>query len=101
MEGTIFYFTLHFYPLTNIQIFISSVIKQKGESQNGCFKKTKHVKLSEKTNISNPLNKSDIPNDSFLCMEFKKAIASEKFSNLTIISFLPVLQLQTNWMTVY
>ena len=25
------------------------------ESQNGYFKKTKHVKFSEKTNISNPL----------------------------------------------
>ena len=33
----------------------SSVIRQKGESQNGCFKKTKHVEFSEKTNISNPL----------------------------------------------
>ena len=27
---------------------ISSVIRQKGESQNGCFKKTKHAKFSEK-----------------------------------------------------
>ena len=26
----------------------SSVIRQKGETQNGCFKKTKHVKFSEK-----------------------------------------------------
>ena len=26
----------------------SSVIREKGESQNGCFKKTKHVKFSEK-----------------------------------------------------
>ena len=26
----------------------SSVIRQKGESQNGCFKKTKHAKFSEK-----------------------------------------------------
>ena len=33
----------------------SSVIRQKCKSQNGCFKKTKHVKFSEKTNISNPL----------------------------------------------
>ena len=55
MEGTFFYSTLHFYPLTNIQIFIASVIRQKGESLNGCFKKTKHVKFSEKTNISNSL----------------------------------------------
>ena len=29
-------------------IFNSSVIRQKGESQNVCFKKTKHVKFSEK-----------------------------------------------------
>ena len=29
-------------------IVITSVIKQKGESQNACFKKTKHIKLSEK-----------------------------------------------------
>ena len=27
--------------------FLSSVIRQKGESQNGCFKKTKHSKFSE------------------------------------------------------
>ena len=26
----------------------SLVIRQKGESQNGCFKKTKHAKISEK-----------------------------------------------------
>ena len=33
----------------------SSVIKQKGKSQNGCFKETKHPIFSEKTNISYPL----------------------------------------------
>ena len=27
--------------------FISLVIRQKGESQNGCFKKAKHAKISE------------------------------------------------------
>ena len=27
---------------------IPSVIRQKGESQNGCFKKTKHANFSEK-----------------------------------------------------
>ena len=32
-----------------------SLIRQKGESQNGCFKKTKHTKFSEKWNISYPL----------------------------------------------
>ena len=30
-------------------------VRQKDESQNGCFKKTKHVKFSEKTTISYPL----------------------------------------------
>ena len=32
-----------------------SVIRQKSESQYGCFKKTKHAKFSEKTKISYPL----------------------------------------------
>ena len=31
-----------------LQCYFSSVIRQKGESQNGCFKKTKHAKFSEK-----------------------------------------------------
>ena len=35
-----------------------SLIRQKGESHNGCFKKTKHVKFSEKTNISYPLTRT-------------------------------------------
>ena len=30
----------------------SSLIRQKGESQNGCFNRTKHVKFFEKKNIS-------------------------------------------------
>ena len=32
----------------------SSVIREKGESQNGCFKKTKHVKFSEKRTFLSP-----------------------------------------------
>ena len=32
----------------------SSVIRQKGESQNGCFKKTKHVKFSKKRTFLTP-----------------------------------------------
>ena len=36
----------------------SSVIRQKGESQNGCFKKTKHAKFSAKMNIFNPLTRT-------------------------------------------
>ena len=32
----------------------SSVIRQKGESQNGCFKKAKHAKFSEKQTFLTP-----------------------------------------------
>ena len=32
----------------------SSVLRQKGESQNGCFKKTKHTKFSEKRTFLTP-----------------------------------------------
>ena len=32
----------------------SSVIRQKGESQNECFKKTKHAKFSEKRTFLTP-----------------------------------------------
>ena len=40
---------------TSLCLYISSVIRQKVESQRGCFKKTKHDRFSEKTNISYPL----------------------------------------------
>ena len=33
--------------LKTLLMVLSSVIRQKGESQNGCFKKTKHAKFSE------------------------------------------------------
>ena len=36
------------------QSFISSGIRQKGESQNGCFKKVKHAKISEKQTFLTP-----------------------------------------------
>ena len=47
--------TLAHYSTNLIGNFKYSVIRQKGESQNGCFKKTNHVKFSEKTNIFYPL----------------------------------------------
>ena len=34
---------------------ISLGIRQKGESQNECFKKAKHAKISEKQTFLNPL----------------------------------------------
>ena len=42
------FFTDHLWVTASLS---SSVIRQKGESQNGCYKKTKHAKFSE-TNIS-------------------------------------------------
>ena len=45
------------YPV-NLHIFFflkSSVIRQNGESQNRCFKKTKHAKFSEKRTFLTPL----------------------------------------------
>ena len=39
---------------------VSSVIRQKVESQNGCFKKTKHAKFSKKTIISYALIRTHV-----------------------------------------
>ena len=46
----------HIWKITNLVSLIdrSSVVRQKGESQNGCFKKTKHVKFSEKRTFLTP-----------------------------------------------
>ena len=42
------------------------VIRQKGESENGCFKKAKHVKFFKKTKISYPLIRTLITDKLFL-----------------------------------
>ena len=49
-----------------------SVIRQKGESQNRCYKQTKHAKFSEKTNISYPLIRTSTYPTFFLIFFFKK-----------------------------
>ena len=48
-----------FFFLNNLSKYIwmipyLSVIRQKGESQNGCYKKTKHIKFSEKRTFLTP-----------------------------------------------
>ena len=43
-----------FQPDLIFASIISSVIRQKGESQNGCFKKAKHAKISEKQTFLTP-----------------------------------------------
>ena len=49
----------------------SSVIRQKGESQNRCVKKTKHAKFSEKRTISYPLIRTCIHfSENLVCFVF-------------------------------
>ena len=43
-----------FFDGMNVRNTISSVIRQKGGSQNGCFKKTKHTKFSKKRTFLTP-----------------------------------------------
>ena len=59
-----------------------SVIRQKGESQNGCFKKTKHAKFSAKNFALLP-TKFDRP-------VLSKNISSANYFFLTIIRTLNV-----------
>ena len=44
------------FPLVHLDMILlnSSGIRQKGESQNGCFKKAKHAKISEKQTFLTP-----------------------------------------------
>ena len=48
--------------LQSISCCTSSVISQKGESQNGCFQKTKHAKFSEKRTYFTPLIRTHLRN---------------------------------------
>ena len=53
-----------------------SVIRQKGGSKNGCFKKTKHVKFSEKT----PRN--FLPPDTYVCVSGDKKCSGFFFQKI-------------------
>ena len=59
---------------------ISSLIKQKGKLQNGCYKKTKHTKFSEKLN--------------FTCMSVSGSKKCSFFRKFRVLYFLviPVLR---------
>ena len=52
-----YFYVKHFATqgLSILHSYNSSVIRQKGQSQNGCFKKTKHVNSSEKRIFLTPL----------------------------------------------
>ena len=44
----------HFMNMVKKNFSVSPVIRQKGESQNGCFKKAKHAKMFEKQTFLTP-----------------------------------------------
>ena len=48
-----------------LDLLISSVIRQKGEPQNGCYKKTKHAKFSEKLRFLTPYAYQGVKNFRF------------------------------------
>ena len=53
---TLILMPLHPFYSLSYWSFNSSVTRQKGESQNGCFKKTKHATFSEKQTLSGGKN---------------------------------------------
>ena len=60
---------------------ISSVIRQKGEPQNGCFKKTKHAKFFEKRIFLTPLHTFL----TYVCVSWgKKSSFFEKYGVLSV-----------------
>ena len=66
---------------TKTAICKSSVIRQKDESQNGCFRKTKHVKFSEKRTFFYPMIRT--------CTCAYQGVKNVRFSeNLTCFAFL-------------
>ena len=86
------------------KIVNSSVIRQKGESQNGCFKKTKHTKFSKKPNISYPLNAHVF---SSIWTEYGEILVSEYGGILVLFTWnirfeiRPFALLPTNWEYCY
>ena len=67
---------------------ILSVIRQKGQSQSGYFKKTKHAKMFRKTNISYPV----LDTETYLCLSGgKKCSFFEKYSVICLFET-PVLK---------
>ena len=67
---------------------ISLVVRQKSESQNGCFKKTKHVKFSEKRTFLTPDTHTYVRNvrfsENLTCfVSLKHPICDSTFSLIT------------------
>ena len=56
-------------------MFSSSVIRQKGESQNGCFKKAKHAEISKKQTF--------LPPDTHTCVLYIKRFSHENDADMT------------------
>ena len=66
-----------------------SVIRKKGESQNGGNKETKHVKFSVKTKISYPLIRSPLclNNDDISCYNVAIIVADLTWGAFILFSF--------------
>ena len=57
----------------------SSVIRQKGESQNGCLKKTKHTKFSENQKFLTPYTHT------YLLPYYRRIITQQKYTHCYIV----------------
>ena len=66
--------------LSSLQGNSSSVIRQNGESQNGCFEKTKHAKFSENSTCLTPLYAH-----ARVRIGFKKCLFFRKFGKLCFL----------------
>ena len=94
------FFKARQWKLTKNAIMLSSVMRKKGESQNECFKKTKHAKFSEKRTFLTPwyahVRKTNIsyPPDThmYVCVSGGKKCSF--FKKLDVLYFLetPVLR---------
>ena len=71
------------------QLHSSSVIRQKGESQNRCFKKTKHTKFSEKQTFLTTfldIDTEHLLNDYFFYSSFTQNFLNRNFSKFLFLA---------------
>ena len=75
----------------SVALINSSVTRKKGQSQNGCYKKTKHAKFSEKQTFLTPWY-AHVDTHTFVCVSGgKKCLFFRKFSGLCFV-VTPVLR---------
>ena len=77
-----------------------SIIREKGESQNGCFKKTKHSKFSAKTNTFTPWYAHVCAYQGVKKCLFLRKIWRVLFSWNTCFEIRPFTSLPTYWNSI-